>query len=162
MGDDGEQFGIISSKEAYDIAQDRGLDLVCISPSANPPVCKVMDYNKYKYQQEKKLKEARKKQMVIDVKEIKLTLKIAQHDIDYKLRHAREFLEAKKHVRFKVFLSGREMASPQAGVILLNNIYETVKDIGDKDKEPILEGRYVNMMVLPKKSSKPTLKQEPA
>ena len=155
LGDDGEQLGIISSKEAYDIAQERGLDLVCISPAANPPVCKVMDYNKYKYQQEKKLKEAKKKQTVIDIKEIKLTLKIAQHDIDYKLKHAREFLEAKKHVRFKVFLSGREMASPQAGVVLLNNIYESFKDIGDKDKEPILEGRYVNMMVLPKKVIKP-------
>lgn len=156
LGDDGEQLGIISSKEAYDIAQDRGLDLVCISPAATPPVCKVMDYNKYKYQQEKKLKEAKKKQMVVDIKEIKLTLKIAQHDIEYKLKHAREFLEAKKHVKFKVFLSGREMATPQAGAVLLNNIFKTLEDIGDKDKEPILEGRYVNMMVMPKKTTKPT------
>jgi len=155
VGDDGEQFGIISSKEAYDKAQELGLDLVCIAPTANPPVCKIMDYNKFKYQQEKKLKEAKKKQVVVDVKEIKLSVKIAQHDMDYKVKHAREFLEAKKHVKFKVFLSGREMSNPQMGVNILNNVYEIVKDIGDKDKEPILEGRYVNMMVLPKKTSKP-------
>jgi translation initiation factor IF-3 len=160
VGDDGEQFGIISSKEAYDLAQEKGFDLVCIAPTATPPVCKIMDYNKFKYQQEKKLKEARKKQVIVDVKEIKLSIKIAQHDMDYKVKHAREFLEAKKHVKFKVFLSGREMSNPQMGVNILNNVYEIVKDIGDKDKEPILEGRYVNMMVLPKKSTKPAPKQD--
>ncbi len=153
VGDDGEQYGIITPAEGMRIALEKGLDLVVISPTAVPPVCKVMDYSKFKYQQSKKAKEARKKQIVIEIKEIKLSPKIAQNDVNYKVRHAREFLETKKHVRFRVFLSGREMANPQVGVVLLNQIYEMVKDIGDMEKEPNFEGRYVNMTVLPKKSA---------
>jgi len=157
IGEDGEQHGIITPQEAMKIANQKGLDLVLISANAKPPVCKIMDYSKFKYQQAKKAKEARKKQVIIEIKEIKLSPKIAQNDINYKVKHAREFLEAKKHVRFRVFLSGREMANPQAGVVLLNQIYEMVKDIGVMEKEPMFEGRYVNMTVLPKKSAvKPT------
>ncbi|PSM52983.1 translation initiation factor IF-3 [Campylobacter blaseri] len=152
IGDDGEAYGIISRDEALDIANKAGLDLVLISADAKPPVCKVMDYGKFRYQQEKKLKEARKKQKTIDIKEIKLSVKIAQNDINYKMKHARNFLEEGKYVRFRVFLRGREMGSPELGVELLNNVFEEIKDIGDKDKEPKFEGRYVNMLVTPKKS----------
>lgn len=152
VGDDGEAYGVISRDEALDIASRMGLDLVLIAPDAKPPVCKIMDYGKYRYQQEKKLKEAKKKQKVIEIKEIKLGVKIAQNDINYKVKHAREFLEAGKHVKFRVFLKGREMSSPEAGVVLLNRIWESVNDIADRDKEPLLEGRYVNMLVVPKKS----------
>lgn len=152
VGDDGEQYGIVSSARGCEIAKEKGLDLVLISATATPPVCKVMDYSKFKYQQAKKAKEAKKKQVTIDIKEIKLSPKIAQNDLNYKVKHSRDFLAAKKHVRFRVFLSGREMANPQAGSALLLQVYEMVKDLGDMEKEPLFEGRYVNMTVLPKKA----------
>ncbi|BCX78797.1 translation initiation factor IF-3 [Campylobacter sp. 19-13652] len=151
VGDDGASYGVISRDEALEIANRMGLDLVLIAPDAKPPVCKIMDYGKYRYQQEKKQKEAKKKQKTIEIKEIKLGVKIAQNDINYKVKHAREFLESGKHVKFRVFLKGREMSSPEAGVVLLNRIWESVSDIADRDKEPLLEGRYVNMLVVPKK-----------
>lgn len=151
LGDDGTQYGIISSGEALSIAEKEGLDLVMIAPDAKPPVCKIMDYGKFKYQQEKKKKEAKKKQKVIDVKEIKLSVKIAQNDINYKIKHAREFLKAGKHVKFRVFLRGREMSNPEGGVEVLERVWPMVEDIGDRDKAPFREGRYVNMHVVPKK-----------
>ncbi len=151
IGDDGTQYGIISSNEAKQIAREQGLDLVLIAPSAKPPVCKVMDYGKFKYQQEKKKKEARKKQKIIEVKEIKLSVKIAQNDINYKVKHAREFITAGKHVKFRVFLRGREMQNPEGGVEILERVWEMVKDIADRDSKPYREGRYVNMLTFPKK-----------
>ncbi|BAF69226.1 translation initiation factor IF-3 [Nitratiruptor sp. SB155-2] len=154
VGDDGTQYGIVSRDEALKIAEQKGLDLVLIAPNANPPVCKIMDYGKFKYQQEKKLKEAKKKQTKIEVKEIKLSVKIAQNDIDYKVKHAREFLEKGKHVKFRVFLRGREMAHPEAGVEVLEKIIPLIEDIGVVEKKPHLEGRYVNMLVIPKKEEK--------
>ncbi len=154
IGDDGTQYGIISRNEALRNAEDMGLDLVLIAPNAKPPVCKIMDYGKFKYQQEKKQKEAKKKQKVIDIKEIKLSVKIAQNDINYKIKHARGFLEAGKHVKFRVFLRGREMANPKAGVEVLERIWPMVEDIAERDKAPALEGRYVNMLATPKKDNK--------
>jgi translation initiation factor IF-3 len=106
MGDDGEQYGIITSDEAQRIADGLGLDLVLIAPSGKPPVAKIMDYGKFRYQQEKKQKEARKKQTKIDVKEIKLTVKIAQNDLNYKIKHALEFLSQGKHVKFPFSFGG--------------------------------------------------------
>ena len=154
MGDDGTQYGIISSDEALKIAQDEGLDLVLIAPEAKPPVVKIMDFGKFKYQQEKKAKEAKKKQVKIDVKEIKLTVKIAQNDLNYKVKHALEFLAQGKHVKFRVFLRGREMGNPEAGVEVLNHVIEMVGEGGIIDKKPHLEGRFVNMYVLPPKEKK--------
>ncbi len=151
MGDDGTQYGIISSDEALDIAHEKGLDLVLIAPTAKPPVVKIMDYGKFKYQEEKKKKEAKKKQKKIEVKEIKLSVKIAENDVNYKVKHAREFLEAGKHVKFRVFLRGREMANPQAGKDVLNRVWPMVEDIATKENEPKFEGRYVNMYVVPNK-----------
>ncbi|EAK0449675.1 translation initiation factor IF-3 [Campylobacter upsaliensis] len=151
IGDDGKIYGIISSDEALDIANRLGLDLVLIAPDAKPPVAKIMDYGKFRYQQEKKQKEAKKKQKVIDIKEIKLSVKIAQNDINYKVKHALEFLEQGKHVKFRVFLKGREMSNPEAGVALLEKIWQSIEDKANRDKEPLFEGRYVNMLVTPKK-----------
>jgi len=151
IGDDGTQYGIISSSEALKIAREHGLDLVLIAPNAKPPVCKVMDYGKFKYQQEKKKKEARKNQKVIEVKEIKLSVKIAQNDINYKIKHAREFIESGKHVKFRVFLRGREMQNPEGGVDVLLRVWDMMKDISDRDSKPYREGRYVNMLTFPKK-----------
>lgn len=152
--DDGTQHGIISSKEALALAQQEGLDLVLIAPNANPPVVKIMDYGKFRYQQEKKLKEQRKNQIKVEVKEIKLSVKIAENDINYKVKHAREFLEEGKHVKFRVFLKGREMAHPESAKEVLMKVWPMIEDIGVMDKEPKFEGRYYNMMVLPASQGK--------
>ena len=151
--DDGTNHGIISTDEAMRLADEAGLDLVLIAPDGKPPVAKIMDYGKFKYQQEKKKKEARKNQKIIVVKEIKLSVKIAENDVNYKVKHAREFLEEGNHVKFRVFLKGREMANPQAGVEVLKRVWPMIEDLAVMDKEPKLEGRYVNMMALPKKES---------
>ncbi len=151
MGDDGTNYGIILTHDALLTADDLGLDLVLIAPDAKPPVAKIMNYGKFKYQQEKKKKEARKNQKTIVLKEIKLSVKIADNDISYKVKHARSFLEAGNHVKFRVFLRGREMANPQAGVEVLKRVWPMVEDLAVMEKDPKLEGRYVNMMALPKK-----------
>ena len=148
--DDGTNYGIISTAEALQTADSLGLDLVLIAPDGKPPVAKIMDYGKFRYQQEKKKKEAKKNQKVIVIKEIKLSVKIAENDISYKVKHAREFIEEGNHVKFRVFLKGREMANPQSGIEVLNKIWPMLEDIAVMDKEPKLEGRYVNMMALPK------------
>jgi len=153
-GDDGTSYGIISSRDALALADEQGLDLVCIAPSAKPPVVKIMNYGKFKYQQEKKKKEAKKNQKIIVTKEIKLSVKIAQNDIDYKVKHAREFLEKGNHVKFRVFLRGREMANPDAGAEVLHRVWPMVEDIAVKENEPKLEGRYINMLVVPAKKEK--------
>ena len=149
--DEGTNYGIISTQDALNLADEMGLDLVLVAPDGKPPVAKIMDYGKFRYQQEKKKKEAKKNQKVIVIKEIKLSVKIAENDVNYKVKHAREFLEEGNHVRFRVFLKGREMANPQSGIDVLNKIWPMVEDIAVMDKEPKLEGRYVNLLVLPKK-----------
>jgi translation initiation factor IF-3 len=147
--DGGESLGIISTDEAMNKANELGLDLVLIAPNAKPPVAKIMDYGKYKYQAEKKLKEQRKNQTKIVVKEIKLSVKIADNDIDYKVKHAREFLEKGFHVKFRVFLRGREMAHPEAGKEVLLRVWPMIEDIGTMEKPPKFEGRYYNMYITP-------------
>jgi len=151
ISDDGEQFGIITRAEALQIAEDRGVDLVLVSPDAKPPVAKVMDYGKHKYQLEKKKKEAKKNQKKIEVKEVKFSCKIADNDIAYKVKHAREFLEKGKHVKLRVFLRGREMATPELGIDVLNRIWPMVEDLGNLEQPASQEGRYINMYVTPKK-----------
>jgi len=149
--DGAESLGIISIDEAMEKANEMGLDLVLIAPDAKPPVAKIMDYGKFRYQEEKKQKEQRKNQVKIDIKEIKLSVKIAENDIKYKVKHAREFLEEGKHVKFRVFLRGREMANPEAAKDVLLRIWPMVEDVGVMDKEPKFEGRYYNMYVIPQK-----------
>ncbi len=151
LGEEGEQLGIISRDEAIRIAEERDLDLVLMSPDAKPPVAKIMDFGKHKYELEKKKKEAKKKQKVIDVKEVKFSCKIAENDINYKVKHAREFLEKGKHVKLRVFLRGREMANPEWGVEVLNRVWPMLEDIGNLESKPTQEGRYINMYVTPLK-----------
>src|SRR5574344_957901 len=138
--DSGENYGIIPTAQALALADEAGLDLVLIAADANPPVAKIMDYSKFKYQQEKKKKEAKKNQKIVVVKEIKLSVK-----------NAVEFLEEGNHVKFRVFLKGREMANPEAGIEVLRRVWAMIEDIAIMDKEPKLEGRYVNLLVTPKK-----------
>ena len=149
--DSGENYGIIPTAQALAIADEAGLDLVLIAADATPPVAKIMDYSKFKYQQEKKKKEAKKNQKIVVVKEIKLSVKIAENDINYKVKHAVEFLEEGNHVKFRVFLKGREMANPEAGIEVLRRVWAMIEDIAIMDKDPKLEGRYVNLLVTPKK-----------
>ena len=149
--DSGENYGIIPTAQALALADEAGLDLVLIAADANPPVAKIMDYSKFKYQQEKKKKEAKKNQKIVVVKEIKLSVKIADNDINYKVKHAVEFLEEGNHVKFRVFLKGREMANPEAGIEVLRRVWAMIEDIAIMDKEPKIEGRYVNLLVTPKK-----------
>ncbi|MGL2374795.1 translation initiation factor IF-3 [Helicobacter pylori] len=155
VGDNGEVYGIISSKEALNIAQNLGLDLVLISANAKPPVCKVMDYNKFRYQNEKKIKEAKKKQKQIEIKEIKLSTQIAQNDINYKVKHAREFIESNKHVKFKVVLKGRESQNSKAGLDVLFRVQTMMQDLANPEKEPKIEGRFVSWMFVPKAKEAP-------
>ncbi|NHA89036.1 translation initiation factor IF-3 [Helicobacter pylori] len=161
VGDNGEVYGIISSKEALNIAQNLGLDLVLISASAKPPVCKVMDYNKFRYQNEKKIKEAKKKQKQIEIKEIKLSTQIAQNDINYKVKHAREFIEANKHVKFKVVLKGRESQNSKAGLDVLLRVQTMMEDLANPEKEPKTEGRFVSWMFVPKAKEAPKNEKKP-
>jgi translation initiation factor IF-3 len=149
--DGGESLGIVPIDVAMEKANELDLDLVLIAPNAKPPVAKIMDYGKYKYQEEKKLKEQRKNQVKIVVKEIKLSVKIAENDMNYKVKHAREFLEKGFHVKFRVFLRGREMAHPEAGKEVLLRVWPMVEDIGVMEKPPKFEGRYFNMYVTPQK-----------
>ena len=149
--DSGENYGIIPTAQALALADEAGLDLVLIAADANPPVAKIMDYSKFKYQQEKKKKEAKKNQKIVVVKEIKLSVKIADNDINYKVKHAIEFLEEGNHVKFRVFLKGREMANPEAGIEVLKRVWAMIENIAIMDKEPKLEGRYLNLLVTPKK-----------
>lgn len=151
LSDEGEQFGIISKQEALEIAEAKGLDLVLVSPDAKPPVAKVMDYGKHKYEVEKKKKEARKNQKKIEVKEVKFSCKIAENDINYKVKHAREFLEKGKHVKLRVFLRGREMANPEWGIEVLQRVWPMLEDVGNLEKDAHQEGRYINMYVTPLK-----------
>ena len=151
VGDNKEQYGIIPKEEALKLAEEQGLDLVLISPEAKPPVAKIMDWGRHKYQIEKKKKEAKKNQKKIEVKEVKFSCKIAENDIAYKVKHAREFLEKGKHVKLRVFLRGREMATPELGVEVLNRIWPMLEDIADMEKAPHQEGRYITMYLVPKK-----------
>ncbi|WP_258238292.1 translation initiation factor IF-3 [Arcobacter sp. CECT 8983] len=153
-GDDGTNYGIISTADAMNAADEQGLDLVLIAPDAKPPVAKIMNYGKFKYQQEKKKKEAKKKQKVIVVKEVKFSVKIAENDINYKVKHAIEFLEKGYHVKCRVFLKGREMAHPEAGAEVLERVWPMLEEYGVRDAAPKQEGRFVNMMVLPKENKK--------
>jgi translation initiation factor IF-3 len=150
MGDDGTNYGIIPTRDALSTADELGLDLVLIAADAKPPVAKIMDYGKFKYQQEKKKKEAKKKQKVIVIKEVKFSVKIAENDINYKVKHAIEFLEKGFHVKCRVFLKGREMAHPEAGAEVLERVWPMLEEYGVRESEPKQEGRFVNMYITPK------------
>ncbi len=149
IGDDAHAYGIIPREEALELAEQRGLDLVLVSPDANPPVAKIMDYGKHKYEQEKKRKEAKKNQKKIEIKEVKFSCKIAENDIAYKVKHAREFLQKGKHVKLRVFLRGREMGHPEWGVEVLQRVWPMLEDIANKEHEPKQEGRHINMLLTP-------------
>jgi len=149
IGHDGEQIGVISKAEAIAKAEAVGLDLVMMSPNAKPPVCKIIDFGKYKYEQSKKANEAKKKQHVIQIKEVKVRASTDQHDLDVKLKRVVKFLEQGNKVKLSVRFRGREMAYTERGADQLKHIAEEVKELGKPDKMPKLEGRQMIMILNP-------------
>ena len=149
---DGTMMGIFSAKEAQLKANERDLDLVKIAPNANPPVCKIMDYGKYLYEQNKKEKEARKKQTIIEVKEIRLSAKIEEHDFSFKAKNAIKFLEDGDKVKVSIRFRGREIAYSALGRDVMNRFAEAVKEYGKVDKPPTIEGRSMSMILVPHKN----------
>ena len=150
---DGSQLGVMPTAKALEIAYDKGLDLVLMNAGDQNPVCKIMDYGKYRFDRSKKEKESRKKQVTVEVKEIKFSCRIGQHDFDTKIAHATRFLNAGNKVKMTVVFSGREMNNTQRGADLLAKIAEVVSEIGTVDKKPKLEGRFMTMFVVPKKNN---------
>ncbi|MEM7643204.1 MAG: translation initiation factor IF-3 [Pseudomonadota bacterium] len=149
IGADGENVGVVSPARARQMAEDAGLDLVEISPNANPPVCKIMDFGKYKYETQKKEAEARKKQKTIEVKEVKFRPNTDTHDYDVKMRNVTRFLEAGDKVKVTLRFRGREMAHQNLGRELLERVAEDTKEIGKIENFPKMEGRQMVMMIGP-------------
>ncbi|NLO28416.1 MAG: translation initiation factor IF-3 [Actinobacteria bacterium] len=152
IGPDGEQVGIVGVPEALSYADKLNLDLVEVAPMASPPVCKVMDYGKYKYEQEQKAKEARKRQTTISIKEIKLRPKIDDHDFDTKKGHVERFLRKGDKVKLTIMFRGRELVHPHLGERLLRRMAEDLAEIGEIESEPNLDGRNMVMMMAPRRS----------
>ena len=147
---DGNQIGIIPTAEALDAAADFGLDLVEVSPNANPPVCKIMDYGRYRYEQTKKKQEAKKKQSTFQVKEIKIRPKTGEHDLQTKIGHIRKFIGKKDKVKVTVLFRGREITLSQLGMGLLEQIVEETEEIAVVEQSPKFEGRTLVMLLSPK------------
>lgn len=149
---DGTQLGIISLKEALTLADSKQLDLVMIAPTAKPPVCKVMDYGKYIYEVQKKDKEAKKKQKVMSIKEIRFSPKIEEHDLGVKAKNAEKFLKDGDKVKVTVRFRGREADYTHFGNTLLNNFFERLQEVSLIEKSPKLEGKNMTMILAPKKA----------
>ena len=163
MGVDGEQLGIVSTEEAMQKARALDLDLVEVAPGADPPVCRIMDYGKFKYMQSKREQEARKKQTVIQVKEIKVRPKTDEHDLNVKIRHIRRFLEDGDKVKVTVRFRGREMSyASQSGFEMLKHIVAEVADLSKVESPPKMEGRTMMTIVAPNAQKRKTGKAEKA
>lgn len=147
---DGKQIGIIPTPKALEAAAEAGLDLVEVSPNANPPVCKIMDYGRYRYEQTKKKQEAKKKQSTFQLKEIKVRPKTGEHDLQVKIGHIKKFLEKKDKVKVTVMFRGREITLSDLGRAVLEKIVEETKEMAMLEQEPKFEGRILVMILAPK------------
>ena len=149
IGSDGNNLGVMQLKKAIQLAKDEGLDLIEISPNANPPVCKIMDMGKYKYDLQKKANQAKKKQKVVSLKEIKLRPGTEIHDYNFKIKNAKKFITKGDKVKFTVKFKGREMQHVELGKDLMNRIIEDTKEIGKVETHPKFEGRQMIMIIQP-------------
>lgn len=154
IGSEGEQLGIVSIQQALDIAAEKNLDLVKIAPNAVPPVCKVMDYGKFRFEMTKKEKEQRKNQKVVDTKEVRLTPNIDDHDFYTKLNNAKKFLKSGNKVKVTVRFRGREVTHSSLGEDILNRFASEIEEVGIIDKKPKMEGRNMSMFISPKTGEK--------
>ncbi len=150
VSDDGEQLGIMSAREAMDIAEERGFDLVKVSPNAKPPVCKIMDYGKFRFEQAKKQKEAKKNQKIIVLKEMRLSATIDKHDLEVKAKNVNKFLKAGDKVKVSIRFKGRQMAHTEKGLQVMKGFYSMVEDNAQIEKQAKLEGRNMFMILAPK------------
>jgi translation initiation factor IF-3 len=166
IGDDGTQLGILPTDEALRRAEEKGLDLVEVQPMARPPVCKIMDYGKFKYQQKRNLAEQKRKQKVVEVKEVKFRPKTGEHDFDTKVRHLREFLADGNKAKVTIMFRGREIVHPEIGHEVLKRVSEAIADVAMIELAPRMEGRSMFMVVAPgkpgqKKTAFPSAPQPP-
>jgi translation initiation factor IF-3 len=150
VSETGEQLGVMPTQQALDLSRQRELDLVEVAPDAAPPVCRIMDFGKYKYTQARRQKEARKKQTVVLVKEVKMGPKTEKHDFDFKVKHVRRFLEEGHKAKVTVRFKGREMAHTELGWKMLQKMVDAVNDLANVENNPRMEGRMLHIMLSPK------------
>ncbi len=147
---DGTQLGIMTSQDAIRLAQEQSLDLVEVNPKADPPVCKVMDFGKYKYEEKKRTNEAKKKQNIVEIKEVKVRPKTDDHDLDTKIRHIRRFLEEGNKAKITVRFRGREITHPEKGREVIDDIVKALEGLVVVESQPALEGKQMTMLLAPK------------
>lgn len=152
IGAEGETLGIMSAAKALEMAYDQGMDLVMMASQATPPVCKIMDYGKFRFEREKREKEAKKKQQTIELKEIQLSCRIDTHDFETKVKHAHRFLSAGNKVRVVMKFKGREMSHMNIGREVLEKFEEACAELGTVEKKPVLDGRFLSMVISPVKA----------
>ena len=165
VGDDGEQFGVMDTREAIRTARDKGMDLVEVAPNADPPVCKIIDFGKFQYEQKKKANEAKKKQVVITVKEVKFRPGTDDHDYGYRMKHAREWLTEGDKVKATIWFRGREMTHRELGARILERLEKDLADISEVEMRPRMEGNQMFIIFGPKRhkgGGKPEVKSQPA
>jgi translation initiation factor IF-3 len=150
ISDEGEQQGIMPTIQAFEMAKAQGLDLVEVAPQANPPVCKILDYGKFKFENEKKVRDAKKRQKLLKLKEIRMQPKIDDHDLDFKSKHVKEFLAEGNKVKVTIRFRGRELAHTELGLDVLNDVLKRIEGDYVMDKPPTMEGRFMSMVVGPK------------
>ncbi len=151
IGPDGEQVGVMATRDALEFAYDHGVDLVLIAPNATPPVCRAVDYGKFRFEKEKRDKEAKKNQQVVKIKEIQLSCKIDTHDFNTRLNQAIKFLQGGDKVKVSIRFKGREMSHQQIGVQVIERFVEACAEYGATDKKPTIDGRFVSVMISPVK-----------
>jgi translation initiation factor IF-3 len=151
---DGEQAGVVSTEQARELARDTGLDLVEVSPMARPPVCKILDYGKFKFEQEKRIKESKRKQKLGKLKEVRMQPKIETHDLQFKARQVRQFLEEGNKVKVTIRFRGRELAHTEIGRAVLGRILEMLVDAAILERRPQMEGRFMSMFLSPGPAAK--------
>ena len=151
IGDEGEQLGIMDTRDAVRMAREKGLDLVEVAPGAEPPVCRIIDYGKFQYEAKKKANEAKKKQVVITVKEVKFRPGTDDHDYDYRMKHAREWLQEGDKVKATIWFRGREMTHRELGARILERLERDLADIGEVEARPRMEGNQMFIILSPKR-----------
>jgi len=153
IGQEGEQIGVMPTRDALEYAYDHGVDLVMIAPNAEPPVCRAIDYGKFRFEKDKRDKEAKKNQQIVKIKEIQLSCKIDTHDFNTRLNQAAKFLQGGDKVKVSIRFKGREMAHQEIGVQVIERFVEACAEYGSTDKKPAIDGRFVSVLISPLKNT---------